>query len=122
MDSGKEEFRAPAVSAFCSTGSENDIGPKLILLLSDRNEGVRINACSSLAGMGKKELLPVLVSALGDASAAVRFNAAQGLLWLGHAAREAGPALEKCLNDQDEYVRAAAAMALESIRGGEPPK
>jgi HEAT repeat protein len=49
-------------------------------------------------------------------------HAVYALYWIGPQAKEAIPALEKALQDENSNVRAAAADALEKIRGEDSPK
>jgi len=60
--------------------------------------------------------------ALGNARSEDRWAAAEALGWIGPDAAGAIAALRSALTDQDLVVRAAAAKALERIRGEEAGK
>ncbi len=62
--------------------------------------------------------MPVLTAGLTDPLPLARRGAAEALGSLGPAAKGAVPDLLKVLNDEDKSVRAAAAKAVELIRGG----
>jgi len=63
------------------------------------------------------EALPGFVHALVAPEWSCRMRAAEALGRMGHAAKEAIPALEKTTEDQSESVRQAAEKALKTVKG-----
>ncbi len=91
--------------------------PQVAAALQSESPAARRRAAEALAWMGQPGMAG-LVDALSDPAAEVRRTAARGLGRLGHAAREAEPALLRAVNDPDAAVRGAAAMALKQISSG----
>lgn len=89
--------------------------PQLTLLLHDRKKSMRVMAIDTLEQMQAKESVPSLIGLLDDNSARVRLAAAQALIGL-EAAHEAIPEFIRLLFDQDNFVRGAADLALNSLK------
>jgi HEAT repeat protein len=86
--------------------------------LKDESFVMRVTAARALAGAGAEEAaatVPALMAALRDQTACVRDAAAEALGELGPAAHAALAALLKRLSDENPFVRATAAAALEKI-------
>ncbi|MGO9115893.1 MAG: HEAT repeat domain-containing protein [Thermoguttaceae bacterium] len=84
--------------------------------LQDPDAEARRMVIEALGWMGP-DAVPALIAALNDASPAVRRAAARALGNLGAEAQRARSALETAASDPQEEVRAAAAKALQHIRG-----
>ncbi len=74
------------------------------------------SAMDDLVQFGPKAV-PALVAGLSNPNALVRQRVATTLGYLGAAARDAVPALERAAKDADPSVAAAAKQALQDIRG-----
>jgi HEAT repeat protein len=86
--------------------------------LKDASFVLRVTAARALAGAGPEEaaaVVPALIGALQDREAGVRDAAAEALGTFGPAARAALPGLLKRLADENPFVRASAADALDKI-------
>jgi HEAT repeat protein len=84
--------------------------------MNHQDEVMRRNAVWMLTMIGPRaRFVPVLRDALEDRDCLVRGNSARLLGMIGEAARPAIPDLEKAAEDQDWYVRQAAAGAIEKI-------
>jgi HEAT repeat protein len=86
--------------------------------LKDESFVLRVTAARALAGARPEEAAQAVVAlsiALRDREAGVRDAAAEALGVLGPAARGALPALLKRLSDENPFVRATAAAAVEKI-------
>jgi HEAT repeat protein len=90
---------------------------KLLRLLDDPDEEVRIEAASGLGRIGDDSLALAVASHLQDASADVRRHVAVALGALGEPS--VGPSLVVALSDPDESVVAAAAASLGHSRAKE---
>ena len=90
--------------------------PALKKAMQDPDAEVRRMVIEALSWMGP-DAVPALIDALKDTSPAVRRAAARALGNLGAAAQRARSALETAASDPQEDVRAAAAKALQRIRG-----
>jgi len=87
--------------------------------LKDPNEHTRARAAQALGEVGDS-VVQDLVGALTDPSALVRVGAIRALALVGHGARLAIGDLQKCLNDPDNGVRAAAEAAIREIPKSQP--
>jgi hypothetical protein len=96
--------------------------PELLQCVVDSDREVRLEAVDALGRMRAVCATKPLMRRLGDPDRLIRSKAAWALGEIGLEARAAAPVLEKCLSDENEPVRAAAAEALKKIRGEEPPK
>jgi HEAT repeat protein len=84
--------------------------PELLLLMDDKEAGVRGFACEGVIALGGEGVIPLMLEMLTDNRANVRYCAAAALCDL--RAKSAIPALMARLNDDDANVRAVAANAL----------
>ena len=84
--------------------------------LQDPDAQARRMVIEALSWMGP-DAVPALIFAMKDASPAVRRSAARALGNLGSEAKPARSALEAAASDPQADVRAAAAKALQRIRG-----
>jgi len=95
----------------------------LIGMLGDKDTCVRRNVAISLGWIGNPAAVEPLQAALGDRYHDVRTAVAEALGRIGPEAKATLPALQKlAASDPEGDVRAAAASALNKIRGEEPPK
>ena len=98
--------------------------PVLIGLLANADGNLALVSAWALADIHPASVeiaaktLPVLIAGLKNPLPLARQGAAEGLESLGPAAKDAVPALQECLKDEDKAVRAAAAKAIELIGGG----
>ena len=83
-------------------------------LLSDSDEGVRVEVVRSLGRCGRNAL-PMLMQALEHADTHVRREATAALGKMGTAGPEAVPSLIRALGDVDSKIRMGAATALGRI-------
>ena len=97
----------------------------VLLTSSDAQFGVGrrlgIGRRSTRPGEIAAKTLPVLTAGLKNPLPLGPQGAAEGLGSLGPAAKDAVPALQQCLKDEDKAVRAAAAKAIELIGGAAGP-
>jgi HEAT repeat protein len=107
----------------CATEVLRDFGrqassatPELLHLLTDRSEGVRVQAAHALATVGGPPGIPGLTRALGDKMPAVRAAAANALATLGTDATSACAELHQRLKDKHPDVRVACAKAVWMIQ------
>lgn len=107
----------------CATEVLRDFGreasratPELLELLTDRSEGVRVQAALALASVSGGAAVPGLTRALGDKAPAVRAAAANALATLGPAAASACAQLHQRLKDRHSDVRVASAKAVWMIQ------
>jgi len=108
-----EEDRIPAVLGFSELGSRaKPAVPALIDLLAD--EEISEDAARALAAIGSEAVEP-LVSALMNRNQKIRLGAIAALGGVGSNARQAVPALFRCLGDEQSTIRLAAAEALKKI-------
>lgn len=94
----------------------SDATPELLELLTDRSEGVRVEAAHALATVGGRAAVPRLTRALGDKSPSVRAAAANALATLGPEAASACGELHQRLKDKHSDVRVACAKAVWMIQ------
>jgi len=106
-------FAGCIVSTDHAGPSPEQVLPRLIVLLKDRNSEMRRTAAQSLGKIARKEAVQALVEALRDPDAGVRRTAAWALGMIGEDAvgSDRSP-LVSLLFDHDPGVREAAAMAL----------
>jgi len=95
-----------------------DLIPDLIRSLQDTDAQVRQHAAMALATLGPEALKPV-TEALHDPINEKRAAAAYALGQMGYEGREAMPALQKALKDEDAAVRRAASQAISRILSDE---
>lgn len=111
--------RLHAVWGLTQLGKKNPkVGPLLVKLLRDRDSEVRAQAIKGLGDMKYAKALKAVTDSTGDSSARVRFFAAQSLGKIGDT--DSGPALLALLkvnDNQDPYIRHAAAYALSKLQG-----
>jgi len=69
---------------------------------------------------GRAAAVPVLLRLLFSADSSLRWKAANVLAKIGPEAHDAAPALAKCLDDADPFVRKVAAEALGEIKDTRP--
>jgi hypothetical protein len=86
--------------------------PALIDLLAD--EEISEDAARALAAIGCEAVEP-LISALTNRNQKIRLGAIAALGGVGSNARQAVPALTRCLGDEQSTIRLAAAEALKKI-------
>jgi HEAT repeat protein len=107
------EVRAAIAHALGEIGDSAGVAP-LMRLLGDKDEFVRRQAVVALGRLGgPADTIAERLS--GDASPDVRRHAAEALGRLGGP--RAASALEGALRDDDPYVAAAAAAALDRLKG-----
>ena len=107
-----EEDRIPAVLGFSELGSlANPAVPALIDLLADQE--ISEDAARALAAIGSEAVEP-LISAVTNRNQTIRLGAMAALGGIGSDARQAVPALSRCLREEGA-VRSAAAKALKKI-------
>lgn len=105
--------------------ASEQVPPVLLALVAQEavaNPSVRVDATDVIAGIGgetEARALSSLISLAGADSSAVRCEAIECLTRLGPRARDAIPALERAMNDDDRLVRCLAALALSGIEGWE---
>ena len=98
--------------------------PALIEALKDDSEWVRRNAADTLGNIGPsaRSAVPALVEALNDnrpvsrwslSDAPLRENAMIALAKMGKLPQSAIPIMEAALQDENQYIRSWAAIALE---------
>jgi HEAT repeat protein len=108
-----EEDRIPAVLGFSELGSlAKPAVPALIELLAD--EEISVDAARALAAIGSEAVEP-LISALTNRNQKIRLGAIAALGGMRSDARQAVPALARCLGDEQSTIRLAAAEALKKI-------
>jgi hypothetical protein len=105
-------IRGLAAEALGSLRDPETIGP-IAALLDDADRFPRESAAIAFGRIGDPRALPLLARTLGD-DVVVRGYAVRSIASIGGP--EAIPLLEKAAQDQDQYVRAAAAEALAKIR------
>jgi HEAT repeat protein len=88
----------------------------LAAALDDANPLVRNGAGTALAKIGSPSV-PELAAKLGSTNAETRKVALAALAKLGPTAKDALPAVEKCLTDADPHVKQVAEAAVQRIRG-----
>jgi hypothetical protein len=101
--------------------------PGLLAALDHRDERVRLVAIMQLGyladlhrlGNKSPEVALALIKGLGDGNLVGRWGSAESLAKIGPEARCAQAALRKLLQDEVEYVRFRAAVALATIMGPE---
>jgi HEAT repeat protein len=94
----------------------NSATPQLLELLTDRSEGVRVQAAHALAAVAGQAAVPGLIDALDDKKASVRAAAARALASIGPEAVSARSKLQRRLADPNADVRVASAKAIWSIQ------
>ena len=91
-----------------------EVVPPLLILMGEKDPGVRARACVVLGRTGERgrDAIPALTRALGDDEPSVGRCAAWALSKIGQLASE--PLLEKC-KDKDPAVKALAIWSLAEI-------
>jgi HEAT repeat protein len=94
-----------------------DLRPTLDISAADDNNIVRHYVSNAIKVLNREQPVAVaaLIDALGDSSKCVRCAAANALRKVGAGARDALPALTKCLDDKECIVSYNAAVALVEI-------
>jgi predicted Zn finger-like uncharacterized protein len=119
-----KQLRAAAAQAIGQVGGEARAAVRqLEEALKDPEPSVRVSAAEALWALKAKpadELLETFIAGLKDFDPYVRYLAARGLTAMRREARDAAPALEVALSDEDATVRWRAAGALWGI--GPPAK
>lgn len=98
--------------------------PALVEALQDDSEWVRRNAADTLGNIGPsaRSAVPALIEALGDnrtvsrwslSDSPLRENAMIALAKMGQLPQAAIPVMEEALQDENQYIRSWAAIALE---------
>ena len=117
--------RAGAAAALgCIGESAYSAVPTLIEALKDDSEWVRRNAADTLGNIGPsaRSAVPALIEALGDnrpvsrwslSDSPLRENAIIALAKMGQLPQTAIPVLKDALQDENQYIRSWAAIALE---------
>ena len=107
-------------------GKVSELAPTALLGLVEQtaptNPPVRLDATDVIIKMGgetEKRALASLISLLADHAPAVRREVIECLERFGPRARDAVPAFERALGDEDRVVRCLAALALSEIEGWE---
>lgn len=90
--------------------------PALSQALEDASASVRTSAALALWKIDhRSEAITALVEVLKDPSSAARLRAVQTLGGIGPDAKQAFPAVEAALKDQDGYVKRAAEQAVKDV-------
>ena len=117
--------RAGAAAALgCMGEPAHDAVPALTEALKDNSEWVRRNAADTLGNIGPsaRSAVPALIEALGDnrpvsrwslSDAPLRENAMIALTKMGKLPQSVIPVVEEALQDENQYIRSWAAIALE---------
>ena len=110
-------LRAAAADILGDTGlPATPAVPHLIDSLKDESEWVRRNAAEALGNIASPEAVNSLANLLTrDSCSFVRHNAALSLAKIGAESRNAIPALERALQDDNLYVRENARLARAQI-------
>lgn len=117
--------RAGAAAALgCMGEPAHGAVPTLIGALKDESEWVRRNAADTLGNIGPsaRSAVPALIAALSDnrpvsrwslSDSPLRENAMIALTKMGELPQSDVPVLEEVLQDENQYIRSWAAIALE---------
>ena len=115
-----EELSDTRLNVFAATwlislkGSSASVAA-LIKALGSKAEGVPSIAAFALGKIGKPAI-PALIQALADVNRDVRLYSCYALSEMGPEGQDAVAALNRSLQDPDEYVRKQAALALRKIQ------
>ncbi len=107
------EVRRNAAFALGEIGFQST--PVLVKALSDRDSRVRRNVAAALVRIGEPAV-PFLTAILQDTSPLIRKNAAGILGRIGPKAKDAIPALERALDDEDKAFCWTVKQALRNIK------
>ena len=123
LDSADWPLRAAAADVLGDIGiPASHAVPRLLDRLDDDSEWVRRNATEALGNIASPEAVPRLAHLLTqDTCHFVRHNAALSLAKIGPESRNAIPALERALQDDNLYVRENARLARARLACDEQP-
>ncbi|PAX51275.1 HEAT repeat domain-containing protein [Brunnivagina elsteri] len=109
-----KQVRIMVITALGEIGSPDAISPLSDLLSKETRWDVRTSAIFALSKFGKKGV-PTLITALKDKDWYIRCQAANALAEIGFDAKDAIPALNDTVKDENINVRSAATRALVGI-------